>query len=73
MMGSILGMVKVSSQTKSGYVFHPSWWFWLLFTGTMLSLCISVKFVGLFVVILGGLFTIWDLWSDFGDLSKPVV
>ncbi|XP_044730943.1 protein O-mannosyl-transferase 2 [Chrysoperla carnea] len=73
MMGSVLGMVKVSSKTQSGDVFQWNWWGWLLFTGTMLALCISVKFVGLFVILLVGLFTISDLWRDFGDLSKPVI
>lgn len=39
----------------------------------MLACCISVKFVGLFVVLLVGLMTISDLWEVLGDLSQPVV
>lgn len=71
MMGSILGAVKVSSEHTPE--FSKVWWFWLFFTGTMLSCCISIKFVGLFVVILVGLMTISDLWSVLGDLNRPVV
>lgn len=71
MMGSVLGAVKVSSTLIAE--FSRSWWLWLLFTGTMLACCMSVKFVGLFVVLLVGAMTIWDLWVILGDLSKPVV
>lgn len=53
--------------------FSPRWWMWLIFTGTMLACCCSVKFVGLFVVLLVGLITIADLWDILGDMSKPVV
>lgn len=71
MMGSVLGAVKVSS--KRIPEFSKLWWFWLLFTGTMLACCISVKFVGLFVVLLVGLMTVSDLWEVLGDLNQPVV
>ena len=36
------------------------------------SLC-SVKWVGLFVTALVGIYTIEDLWDKFGDLSLPYV
>ncbi|XP_019767604.2 protein O-mannosyl-transferase 2 [Dendroctonus ponderosae] len=71
MMGSILGAIKVSYNTADE--FSPRWWIWLIFTGTMLACCCSVKFVGLFVVLLVGLITIADLWNILGDLTKPVV
>ncbi|CAG9813205.1 unnamed protein product [Phaedon cochleariae] len=70
MIGSFMGAVKVSS--KRIQEFSVQWWVWLTFTGTMLSCCISVKFVGLFVVLLVGLMTVADLWNILGDLSKPV-
>ncbi|KAF7269385.1 hypothetical protein GWI33_017588 [Rhynchophorus ferrugineus] len=70
MVGSILGAIKVSY--CSSKEFSRGWWAWLVFTGTMLACCISVKFVGLFVVILVGLITIADLWNCLGDLSRPV-
>lgn len=73
MTASIWGMVKVRRYTKEDASFSFSWWFWLFFTGTMLACTISVKFVGLFVVILAGLYTIDDLWTELGDLSKPVL
>jgi dolichyl-phosphate-mannose--protein O-mannosyl transferase len=39
----------------------------------MISSAVSVKFVGLFVVILVGTRTAADLWDVLGDLSKPIV
>lgn len=44
-----------------------------MFTGVMIASAISVKFVGLFVVILVGIRTAADLWDVLGDLSKPIV
>ena len=73
MTSSVWGMVKVSKHTHNGSAFSKTWWSWLVFTGAMLSCTISVKFVGLFVVILVGLHTINDLWHELGDLRKPVV
>ncbi|KAK9704260.1 MIR domain [Popillia japonica] len=69
MMASILGGVKVSSKRIEH--FSIMWWMWLMFTGTMLACCISVKFVGLFAVLLVGIMTISDLWEVLGDLTKP--
>lgn len=71
LIGSVLGAVKVSY--SSNKEFSLLWWFWLIFTGTMLSCCISVKFVGLFIVLWVGLRTIADLWNILGDLTRPVV
>ena len=73
MTASILGMVKVTKSTKNQQSFTIKWWLWLLFTGSMLACTISVKFVGLFVILLVGLHTISDLWDELGDLTKPVV
>lgn len=70
-MASILGGVKVSSKRIEH--FSVMWWMWLMFTGTMLACCISVKFVGLFAVLLVGIMTISDLWEVLGDLTKPFV
>lgn len=73
MTASVWGMVKISKSTQSGLAFSTKWWSWLIFTGAMLACTISVKFVGLFVVLLVGLHTISDLWFELGDLKKPVV
>uniref|UniRef100_A0A1B6CJ65 Protein O-mannosyl-transferase 2 n=2 Tax=Clastoptera arizonana TaxID=38151 RepID=A0A1B6CJ65_9HEMI len=67
---STMGMVKF--QSCKNMSFSLRWWSWLIYTGTMLACALSVKFVGLFVVILIGLRTIVDLWDILGDLSKPV-
>ena len=37
----------------------------------MLAGAISVKFVGLFIVLYVGIFTIGQLWGILGDLSQP--
>ncbi|XP_059485234.1 protein O-mannosyl-transferase 2 [Neocloeon triangulifer] len=69
-MGSVLGMVKVASKSIKEFSFV--WWFWLVWTGVMLAGSISVKFVGLFVVLLVGLHTICDLWEILGNTTKPL-
>uniref|UniRef100_A0A336M336 Protein O-mannosyl-transferase 2 n=1 Tax=Culicoides sonorensis TaxID=179676 RepID=A0A336M336_CULSO len=73
MTASVLGMVKITKHTENGNSFKFQWWLWLMFTGTMLACTISVKFVGLFVVLLVGFHTINDLWNELCDLSKPVL
>lgn len=73
MTASVWGMVKVSKATHSGLSYTLQWWMWLFFTGAMLSCTISVKFVGLFVVLLVGFYTANELWLILGDLTKPVV
>lgn len=73
MTASVMGMVKVSKFTESLNSFTRRWWLWLMFTGTMIACTISVKFVGLFVVLLVGLQTVCDLWHVLGDLTKPIL
>lgn len=53
--------------------FSVQWWAWLVFTGTMIACAVSVKFVGLFIVLLVGFCTITELWDILGDISRPVV
>ncbi|KAI8610310.1 Dolichyl-phosphate-mannose-protein mannosyltransferase-domain-containing protein [Chytriomyces sp. MP71] len=48
------------------------WHVWMAFTGLSLGCCLSVKWVGLFVIALVGLNTIEDLWIMLGDLKMPV-
>ncbi|KAL1114826.1 hypothetical protein AAG570_007650 [Ranatra chinensis] len=69
-MSSTLGMVKFHNCYQ--HAFHKKWWFWLIFTGCMLACSVSVKFVGLFVVILVGLHTMVQLWEILGDIKKPL-
>ncbi|GFQ91933.1 protein O-mannosyl-transferase 2 [Trichonephila clavata] len=66
-IGSVLGMVKFHSQNNRP--FSLIWWFWLSWTGIFMACSISVKFVGLFVVILVGLHTLNDLWNILGNLD----
>lgn len=53
--------------------FSASWWLWLVLTGVSLAGALGVKFVGLFVILLVGLNTVWDLWRLLGDLSLSLV
>lgn len=52
--------------------FSKGWWFWLTWTGVSIGCVSSVKWVGLFVTALVGVFTVEDLWEKFGDLRMPV-
>nr|XP_026490998.1 protein O-mannosyl-transferase 2 isoform X2 [Vanessa tameamea] len=70
---SIYGVFKVRSLTDSGLEpFSTRMLCWQLYLGASLACTMSVKFVGLFVVLFVGLRTIADLWNVLGDLSKPV-
>ena len=71
MMCATYGMTKVGSLHEHPFTF--SWWSWLVFTGISLACTISVKFVGLFVVLLVGFYTIYALWRELGNLSQSVV
>ncbi|XP_022241341.1 protein O-mannosyl-transferase 2-like [Limulus polyphemus] len=70
-IGSVLGMVRFS--TKKNRPFSFSWWFWLAWTGVFLACSISVKFVGLFVILLVGIHTVVDLWELLGNLDLSMV
>ncbi|NXP89440.1 POMT2 transferase, partial [Passerina amoena] len=71
LMGAVLSMVKCNSCADRP--FSASWWFWLSLTGVSLAGAMGVKFVGLFVVLLVGLNTIYDLWDLLGNLSLSLV
>ncbi|XP_072720357.1 protein O-mannosyl-transferase 2 isoform X1 [Ciconia boyciana] len=71
LMGAVLSMVKCNSCADRP--FSASWWFWLSLTGMNLAGAIGVKFVGLFVVLLVGLNTVYDLWDLLGNLSLSLV
>ncbi|XP_006134873.4 protein O-mannosyl-transferase 2 isoform X2 [Pelodiscus sinensis] len=71
LMGAVLSMVKYNSCADRP--FSARWWFWLNLTGVNLAGAIGVKFVGLFVVLLVGLNTVYDLWKLLGDLSLSLV
>ncbi|KZC06223.1 Protein O-mannosyl-transferase 2 [Dufourea novaeangliae] len=71
MMCATWGMTRVGSLREEPFTWK--WWGWLSFTGTSLACTISVKFVGLFVVLLVGLYTAFELWRELGDLTKPII
>ncbi|XP_030337404.1 protein O-mannosyl-transferase 2 isoform X1 [Strigops habroptila] len=71
LMGAVLSMVKCNSCADRP--FSASWWFWMSLTGVNLAGAMGVKFVGLFVVLLVGLNTMYDLWDLLGNLSLSLV
>ncbi|XP_077179439.1 protein O-mannosyl-transferase 2 isoform X2 [Paroedura picta] len=71
LMGAVFSMVKYNSCANGP--FSAPWWLWLSLTGINLAGAMGVKFVGLFVVLLVGLNTIYDLWELLGDLSLSLV
>nr|XP_027236395.1 protein O-mannosyl-transferase 2-like [Penaeus vannamei] len=53
--------------------FSKQWWFAYLYTGAMLGCVMSVKFVGLFIVLVVGLYVALDLWQKLGELDRPLL
>jgi len=53
--------------------FSPEWGLWLMLTGVSIGCVCSVKWVGLFVTTMVGIYTAEDLWNKFGDLKMPKV
>ncbi|XP_043191873.1 protein O-mannosyl-transferase 2-like [Amphibalanus amphitrite] len=52
--------------------FSGRWWLTLSLTGLSLGCVLSVKFVGVFVLAVVGLYTVTDLWSIFCDYTQPL-
>lgn len=71
MMCATWGMARMSTLRNKPFTWQ--WWGWLSFTGISLACTMSVKFVGLFVVLLVGLYTVMELWRELGDLTKPII
>lgn len=69
-MASVTAAAKFNSQRDKP--FSVGWWSWLIVTGVMLSGSVSVKFVGVFVVLYVGCHTIAQLWEIYGDLAVPL-
>ncbi|OCH88812.1 glycosyltransferase family 39 protein [Obba rivulosa] len=63
---TVFCLSKFHNQQYQSFSFE--WWFWLAATGWSIGCVTSVKWVGLFVTALVGLYTIEDLWDKFGDL-----
>lgn len=69
-VGAFMSIVVFKAQSHRPFTLV--WWMWLITTGAFLSCAISVKFVGLFVVLLVGLYTAHDLWEQLGNLEQPM-
>eukprot|EP00057_Strongylocentrotus_purpuratus_P031920 XP_786089.3 PREDICTED: protein O-mannosyl-transferase 2 [Strongylocentrotus purpuratus] len=64
---SVFSLVKFQSCQSNP--FSPRWWVWMAVTGVLLACSFSVKWVGLFVILLAGATTALDLWKLLGDLN----
>ncbi|KAH8106915.1 glycosyltransferase family 39 protein [Cristinia sonorae] len=64
---TVFCLTKFHNQQYQSFSFD--WWMWLSFTGVSIGCVTSVKWIGLFVTALVGLYTIEDLWDKFGDLK----
>ena len=69
--GATYAMAKFMNLSQDE--FSAKWWIWLGVKGVFLGCAFSVKFVGLFVIILLGVNTISELWDILGDVSKPFI
>ncbi|KZT23996.1 glycosyltransferase family 39 protein [Neolentinus lepideus HHB14362 ss-1] len=67
---TVFALTKFHNQQYQSFTFD--WWLWLAFTGLSIGCVMSVKWIGLFVTALVGLYTIEDLWEKFGDVRMSV-
>ncbi|KAI6010265.1 Dolichyl-phosphate-mannose-protein mannosyltransferase-domain-containing protein [Pisolithus marmoratus] len=63
---TVFFLTKFHNQQYQSFSFD--WWLWLALTGISIGCVTSVKWVGLFVTAVVGIYTIEDLWDKFGDL-----
>eukprot|EP00050_Salpingoeca_kvevrii_P001792 m.179374 g.179374 ORF g.179374 m.179374 type:complete len:744 (+) comp10458_c0_seq5:1397-3628(+) len=68
-LASLLAMLEFQRRREQS--FSGPWWGWLLATGVALGCTLSCKFVGVFVVLVVGLYTALDLWDIIGDMKVP--
>ncbi|RWS30869.1 Protein O-mannosyl-transferase 2-like protein, partial [Leptotrombidium deliense] len=65
----IFGSFMCSTKFFNQKEFTLFWYFWLTLTALFIACAISVKFVGLFIVVFVGLKTIKELWEMLGNIS----
>lgn len=60
---TFFAFAKMHSLRRAGQEFTKSWYGWMVFSGLSIGAVCSVKWVGLFITILVGLYTIQDLFE----------
>ncbi|EMR08070.1 hypothetical protein PNEG_03510 [Pneumocystis murina B123] len=70
-----LSLTTIYSLSKfHSYRYRPfsyRWYKWLFLTGISIGCVCSVKWLGILVALLCGIYTIDDLWVKFGDFKMP--
>jgi dolichyl-phosphate-mannose-protein mannosyltransferase len=61
-----------AQQSKNCRHFSLAWWLWLLGMGMSLGAATSVKWVGLAVTALVGMYTVYDLWTMLGNMQMSL-
>ncbi|XP_071948165.1 protein O-mannosyl-transferase 1-like [Antedon mediterranea] len=64
---SVLSLLKFKQQKHRSY--SLAWWFWLASTGLSMACCISVKYNGIFTVLIVMASVSLDLWRLIADKS----
>ncbi|KAL0087197.1 glycosyltransferase family 39 protein [Phycomyces blakesleeanus] len=61
MLGTIYAYIRFHKQRHRA--FSMGWWSWLILSGVMMAMTLSVKMVGLFIVATVGVSVLVDLWG----------
>ncbi|KAI9022268.1 glycosyltransferase family 39 protein [Phycomyces nitens] len=60
MLGTVYAYIRFHKQRH--WEFSVKWWSWLILSGVMMAMTLSVKMVGLFIVATVGVSVLVDLW-----------
>lgn len=70
-VATFFGLVKIHTLRQNNTLISKKGIFWLVYTGASIGCVCSVKWVGLFVTLLVGMYTVYDLGVRFFQLSVP--
>lgn len=70
-VSTFFGLVKFHTLRQNGQLLSAKGFAWLAYTGVSIGCVCSVKWVGLFVTVLVGMYTVYDLAVRFFQASLP--